>query len=206
MIQRMKFITIFILLATLLFSCSWENIFSDETYQDSIRQNIGGQLIRNIHYSNDFQAFWYNIEYLYKKNDSDSANRIGSGFYYGKKPPENEQILQVDNWLVFKTSGDREKDLLFISRDNSNVWIEFEISPKTIESTDSWRELGINSSIEYWDSVSKINKIDENGYVTVWYTYAIKDRIFSFQTGKRKIVYKIDLQTGKPEIVEISKK
>jgi hypothetical protein len=202
----MKTKTIFLLLISLLFSCSWENVFTDETYQESIKQDIGGQLIRNIHNVNDFHSFQYDIEYFYKKSDSDSACKIGSGLYYGKEPPENEQILKLKNWLVFKTSGDREKDRLFISNDTSEIWIEYEISPQTIESTALWMQLNINSSIENWDSVSKISNIDNDGYVTAWYIYAKKNRIFSFQTGKRKIVYRIDFQTGQLKIIEVSKK
>jgi len=204
--QQAKILKTVLLLIFVTCSCAWENVFTDETYQDSLDQNIGGQLIRNIHHYNDFHSFIYDIEYFYK-NGSDSIY-IGKGSYFGKKPPENEQILKIENsnWLVFQTSDDRDKDLLFISNDTSKIWKKHEISPFTIESTDLWKQQNIDSSIDNWDSVSKVSKIDLNGYIIVWYTYAKKNRVFSFQIGKRKIVYAIDLQTGEPQIIEISKK
>jgi hypothetical protein len=35
-------------------------------------------------------------------------------------------------------------------------------------------------------------------------TYAKKNRIFSFIRGKRQITYKINLQTGRPEMTDVT--
>ena len=203
----MKLSSIFISTILLTFSfasCNFssESVFSDETYQDTIKQNIGGSLIRDIHYYNDFQSFIYDINYSYK-DQFDSINIIGYGSYYSQKPPKDEQLIQIDKWKIFKTSKDRDVDVLFVCDNYSNNWTEYEISPETIEQTDLWKKQKINSQVDNWDSVSKIEKIDKNGTVTVLYTYAKKDRIFSFITGKRQVIYKIDFQTGRLEMNKI---
>ena len=49
-----------------LISCnSTDSVFTDETYQDTIKQNIGGFLIREIHHYDDFHSYNYDIEYLF---------------------------------------------------------------------------------------------------------------------------------------------
>ena len=197
-------ILIFILHTILACNINFENIFTDETFQDTIKQNIGGELIRIVHHYDDFHSFDYDIKYYYK-DKFDSICYIGFGRYHGQKLPKDEQLRQLGNLTVFKTSGDREKDMLFINDNNSKIWTEYEISPKSIEQTDMWKKQNINSQIGNWDTVSKIENIDENGKITVRYIYAKKNRIFSFITGKRLITYKIDLQTGELEMIEVSK-
>lgn len=204
---RMKLATFYILiiLAFTLFSCkeSGDSVFADEIYQDTLKQNIGGFLVRSIHHYNDFQSYNYDIEYSYI-DKLDSINKIGSGSYYSEEPPKDEQLIQLAKWTILKTSGDRDKDLIFICDNDSKKWTEFEISPKTIEQTDLWKEQNIDSQLDNWDTVSKIDKIDQDGNITVQYTFAKKNRIFSFITGERQITYKINLQTGRPEMTEIS--
>ena len=188
-----------------LFSCnSTDNIFTDETFQDTIKQNIGGFLIRDIHHYNDFNSFNYDIEYSYK-NINDSISKIGLGSFYGQEPTENEQLIQLGKWTVFKTSGDRDKDYIFIC-DTNNVWTKYEISSETIQHTELWKEQKNDAQNANWDNVAKVTEIDNNGKLTILYKYAKNKRIFSFMTGKRKIVYKINPQTGEliiDKIIEI---
>jgi hypothetical protein len=202
----MKLKTIFILtiITSTLFSCndSVESVFTDKTYQDTIKQNIGGLLIREIHYTEDFQSWINDIKYSYK-DKFDSISNIGSGTYHAEEPPKDEQLFLFGNWTVFKTSGDRDKDLLFIYDKDKNIWNEFEISPEVIEKTVLWRNKNIDSELHSGDTVSKINKIDKDGNIIVLYIYAKKNRIFSFIRGKRQITYKINLQTGRPEMTDV---
>jgi hypothetical protein len=194
-----------IILAFLLFgliSCnSTDSIFTDETYQDTIEQNIGGLLIRNIHHYNDFNSFNYDIEYSYKDNN-DSINKIGLGSYYGQEPPMDEQLIQIDKWTVFKTSGDRDKDLIFI-RDTNNTWNKYEISSETIQQTVIWKDQNIDAQKANWDNVAKVKQVENNGKVTVLYKFAKNKRIFSFMKEKRQVEYKINLQTGELFMVKI---
>ncbi len=178
-----------------LISCnSTDRVFTDDTYQDTLRQNIGGSLIRKIHYYNDFHSYNYDIEYSYK-DKHDSICKIGSGSFYGQEPPKDEQLIRLGKWTVFKTSGDRDKDFVFIC-DSNNVWTKYEISSKTIQQTELWKEQNIDAQIANWDNVAKVTEIDNSGKLTVLYKYAKNKRIFSFLTGKRKIEYKINPQTG----------
>jgi hypothetical protein len=203
----MKLTTFYILtiFSLTLFSCkdSGESVFTDETFQDTLRQNIGGSLVRSIHHYNDFQSYNYDIEYSYI-DKLDSINKIGLGSFYAQEPPKDEQLIQLGKWTIFKTSGDRDKDLLFVCDNDTKKWTEFEISPKTIEQTVLWNEQNIDSQLDNWDTVSKIDNIDQDGTITVNYTYAKKNRIFSFITGKRQITYKINLETGRPEMTRVT--
>ncbi|MFT5964530.1 MAG: hypothetical protein ACI9L6_001273 [Flavobacterium sp.] len=203
--MKLKTILILTIIISSLFSCkdSGESVFTYKTYQDTIKQNIGGILIRKIHYTDDFHSWINNITYTYK-DKNDSISNIGSGTYYAEEPPKNEQLMQFGKWIIFKASGDRDKDLLFVCDNYTKKWTEFEISPKTIEQTDLWREQNIDSQLENWDTVSKIDKIDQDGNITVYYTYAKKNRIFSFITGERQITYRINLQTGRPEMTRVA--
>lgn len=202
--MKMTKLYILTILFFTLFSCkdSGESAFTDEKYQDTLSQNIGGSLIRNIHHTNDFQSYNYDIEYLYL-DEQDSIKKIGLGSFYGQEPPRDEQLIRLGKWTIFKSSGDRDKDLLFICDNETKKWTEFEISPNAIEQTVLWKEQNIASQLGNWDTVSKIDKIDANGNITVNYTYAKKNRIFSFITGERQITYRINLQTGRPEMTGV---
>lgn len=189
----------------ILFSCedNGDNIFTDESYQDTIQQHIGGALIRDIHHYNDIHSYDYDIQYSYL-DKSDSVTDIGFGNFHGQEPPKDEQLIRFGKWTIFKTSGGREKDFLFICDNNTKTWRKYEISPEVIEQTNLWKQQQIATQPGNWDTVSKIEKIGKNGNVTVIYTYAKQNRILFFNTGKRKIIFKINLQTSKPEMREIS--
>jgi len=203
--KAIKFIFIFIsIVIIILSSCNIDGqIFSDEIYQDTIKQNIGGEIIRNIHYYNDFQSFNYDVKYTYKSK-YDSISDIGSGHYYSQQLPVDEQLIKFGKWLIFKTNGDRNKDFIFICDTNTCTWIKYEISPYEIERTALWIEQSIESELNNWDTVSKVKNIDKNGNITILYVYAKKNRIFSFVRGKRKITYKINMETGVPKMTAIS--
>lgn len=202
----MKLRTFFILttIISTLFSCknSGESVFTDKTYQDTIKQNIGGLLIRDIHYYDDFHSYNYDIEYSYK-DKQDSIIKIGSGSFSGQELPKDEQLIQLGKWIVFKTSGDRDKDFIFIF-DNNNTCIKYEISPEVIEQEDLWKEQKIDSRTDNWDSVAKVKKIDSNGEFTVVYTFVRRKFIPFFKTGKRNVIYDLNKKTGRLEMIKIT--
>lgn len=186
------------------FSCNSGDIFTDESFRDTLNQKIGGVLIRDIHHYNDHQAFNYDVQYTYQDKQGKSS-KIGFGSYYCETPPANEQLLKLGNLLVFKTSGDRNKDMLFICDTANCKWTGFEISPHTIESSELWKRQRIDSQVDNWDSVAKIKSIDTTGNVLVDYIFPKRKRIFSFITSERRISYKIDPVTGRLEISRIIK-
>jgi len=199
--MRLQIIVLTFLFFGLISCNSTDSVFTDETYHDTLRQNLGGSLIREIHHYNDFNSYNYDIEYSYK-DKHDSIGKIGSGRFYGKEPPKSEQLILIGKWTVFITSGDRDKDFIFIC-DSNNIWTKYEISSKTIQQTELWREQNNDAQNANWDNVAKIIEIDNSGKLTVLYKYAKNKRIFSFLTGKRKIEYKINPQTGEPIINKI---
>ena len=204
--KAINFILIGVAIIISLSSCNKKGqIFSDETYQDTIKQNVGGAIIRNIHYYNDFQSFDYKVSYTYKDKYG-SISKIGSSHYYCKRPPVDEQLIQYYNkWLIFKTSGYRDKDFVFICDSNTLVWRKYEMSCSEIESTDLWINQRIESELGNWDNVVKVENIDENGNITVLYVFRKKNGKFPFFRDKRKITYKINKKTGVPEMTTISK-
>ena len=199
--------SILTIVISILSSCndSGETIFTDETYQVTLKQKIGGVLIRKIHYSSDIHSWINDIHYSYH-NKFHSINNIGSGAYYGEQPPKDEQLVRCGKWILFKKSGDSDKDLLFVCDCNTKKWNRFEMSPQMIEQANLWKEQRIESQLDNWDTVSKIDRIDKNGNVIVFYTYAEKNRIFSFSTEERQITYRINMQTGWPEIRSIAER
>ena len=199
--MRLQNIILSFLLLGLISCNSADSVFTDETYQDTIKQNIGGLLIRNIHHYDDFQSIIYDIDYSID-NNSDTLNYIGSGSFYNQKPPKDEQILKLGELKIFKVCGDRDKDFIFIC-DSNNVWTKYEISSKTIQETELWRKQKINAQVANWDNVAKVSHIDKSGKLSVIYKYAKNKRIFSFMTEKRQIDYKINLQTGELSIDKI---
>jgi hypothetical protein len=200
--MRLQNIILTFLLFGLISCNSTDSIFTDETYQDTIKQSISGLLIREIHHYNDFNSFNYDIEYSYK-DKNDSIRKIGLGSFYGQEPPKDEQLIRIDKWTVLKTSGDRDKDFLYIGNSN-NIWTKYEISPETIEQQDLWKAQKIETRTDNWDSVSKVKKIDSNGNVTVVYTFVREKFIPFFKTGKRKLIYSLNKITGRLEMTKIS--
>jgi hypothetical protein len=181
-----------------------DSALTDKKYTETIAQNIGGQLICNVHFYDDFHSFDYDVEYNYR-DERDSVYKIGTGKYAGQNWPKDEQLFKLDHWTILKTSRDRDADKLIIGDTQSNAWKEYEISPETIEQDDFWKKEKVNSNPDNFDSVAKIQSFGSEGQFSVNYTFATKDRIFSFITGERLIDYVIDKKTGRPQMTKISK-
>ena len=202
----MKLTTLFIspIIILTLHSCknSSESVFTDKTSQDTIKQNIGGSLIRNIHYYDDLSSAIYDIKYSYK-DEFDSVSEIGLGSYYNEQPPKDEQLMNIDKWKILKVCKDRDADLLFVYNTTTKTWTKYEVSPESIEQTDMWKMKNIDSQVDNWDSVSKVENIEANGNISVIYTFPKKGRIVGFINQKRKVTYKIDRQTGEITMTQI---
>jgi len=210
-----KIQTIALLLIMSLSSCNFlessmvaftEEALTDTTFTTEIPQKIGGTLICEVDYSNDFHSWDYHIDYKYK----DKANQVlalGSGLYSGEEWHKKEQIQLVGDWAILKTSSNRNSDKLIIGKiTNSEKWNEFDFSPQTIESEKIWQNKNINSEPNNYDSKAKVVDIDTKGIITVNYNFAKKDRIFSFMEGERKILYRVNVVTGKPQMAGIVEK
>ena len=180
-----------------------KEVLTDTTFTKEIPQKIGGTLICEVNYSDDFHSWDYHIDYKYK----DTANQVlplGSGLYSGKDWHKKEQIQLIGDWAILKTSSNRDSDRLIIGKINSTEkWNEFNFSPETIEAEKLWQDADINSEPNNYDSKVTVGDIDLKGIISVNYTFAKKDRTLSFMNGERKVLYMIDSVTGKPQMKRI---
>jgi hypothetical protein len=176
---------------------------TDTTYKVEIPQGIGGILVCDVHYSDDFQTFEYSISYHYKKR-LDSMVHIGNGTYCNTWK-QKEQLLSIGAWTYLQTSADHHSDKLLIGQlDKPDSWREIVFSPKSIENDPMWISSQINSNPENYDSKVKIIDIDmKSGIINANYVFAKKNRIFSFMTGKRMITYELDKISGLPRMIRI---
>ena len=195
-------ISIFALLSLTACDNFVKNALTDKSYTDTLKQNIGGELIREIHYSDDFQSWDYDIQYLYK-DKLDSIHKIGSGNFHGQELPKEEQLLQLNNWTILKTNDGFRCKVIIEDLTTNNI-AEYEISPETIEQNIIWQRQNISSNPNTGDSKVTIDTLKTNGEFSAVYKFAKKNRVFSFMTDVRKINYKINAQTGKPEMTDIS--
>ena len=178
-----------------------KNALTDKTYKDTLKQNIGGELIRDIHYYDDFQAWDNDIQYSYR-DKFDSIHEIGSGNFHSQDIPKDEQLLTINKWTVLPTN-DGFHCKMIVGDMKANNWTEFEISPQTIEQDLVWQNQNINSEPKNGDSKVTFMCVTKEGEFSFLYKFAKKDRVFSFMTGEREVVYKLNMQLGKPEMTNI---
>lgn len=67
-----------------------------------------------------------------------------------------------------------------------------------------WKKQNISTKIDNWDTVAKIEKIYPDGTITVKYKYRKGNAVTNFQNGKRRITFKLNSETGCPEMNNIS--
>ena len=202
----MKLTTFFITISFLLSLAACDdfvkNALTDKTYKDTLKQNVGGELFRDIHYSDDFQSWDYDIQYSYK-DKFNSIYIIGSGNFHGQEIPNDEQLLQINKWTVLNTD-DGFHCKIIVGNLNENIFTTYEISPQTIEQDLVWKNQNIKSNPNTGDSKVIFENMKTNGELSVIYKFAKKDRIFSFITGQRKVNYKLNIKSGRLEMTNVS--
>lgn len=180
------------------------DILSDPVHETiEINQAVGGVLICSSTYYDDIGGWQYYIDYSYSF-PNDSIRKIGTGIIYAEKWKKNEQIIKIDDWYVLNASHDRDADVLFIGNEHSKEWSEHVISPTFIESHELWTKERISTQLDNWDTVAKIEEISTDGIITVKYKYRKGNAVTNFQNGKRRITFKINMETGAPEMIKIS--
>ena len=110
----------------------------------------------------------------------------------------DEQLIKYKDWIILQVG-----DSVIIGSLILNKWDKYDFSPKEIEAHSLWINNKVNSSPDNGSSFVRIEKINTEGEITIFYTYAIKDRIFSFMVGKKLVKYQINLSTGIPEMKEV---
>ena len=163
----MKLTTFFITISFLLSLAACDdfvkNALTDKTYKDTLKQNVGGELFRDIHYSDDFQSWDYDIQYSYK-DKFNSIYIIGSGNFHGQEIPNDEQLLQINKWTVLNTD-DGFHCKIIVGNLNENIFTTYEISPQTIEQDLVWKNQNIKSNPNTGDSKVIFENMKTNGYV-----------------------------------------
>jgi hypothetical protein len=208
--HRKFLIVLFIIPIALLFnSCNYINkklidfvnyALTDTTYTVELPQKIGGVLICKVHYSDDFKSWDYDIHYTYK-DKHDSLYEIGDCRYSGMDWKKDEQLVKFNDWIILKTACFKGEKVI-IGKLESKKFFSYELTPEFIEKEEKWKQLKLNSSSEYNDSETHIEKVDSIGEIFVKYHYRIEGRII-FRTGKKFIKYIIDNKTGQPKIDKI---
>lgn len=178
-----------------------KNALTDKTYKDTLKQNIGGELIRVIHYYDDFQAVDYDIQYSYKDKYG-CVRKIGSGNYHNQNIPKDEQLFEINRWTVLQTN-DGFHCKIIVGDTKTDNWTEFVVSPQTIEQDLVWQNQNIDSEPSNGDSKVTFKSVTNEGELSYVYVYAKKDRMFSFVTGKRLVVFKLNLGSGRLEMTKI---
>jgi hypothetical protein len=178
------------------------NILSDKIYQDTLRQNIGGSLIRDIHYYNDFHSWDRDVTYLYKDKFG-NIFKIGNGNFHGQELPKNEQLIQFNSWTILNTNEGFHCKIIIGDLTTKN-FVDYELSPETIGQDLVWQKQNIGSDPNNGDSKVTFENFNSDSEFSVIYKFANKGRIFSFMTSKRRVNYKINIQTGRPEITSVS--
>jgi len=176
--------------------------FGPDYNKEEIEQNIGGILIANSVYNADHQSWRYDINYKYK-TENDSIYDIGNGTYDGREWDMDEQIMKYGKWGILKTGGGRRSDKLLIGHLNTQKWKGYEFTPENIERAKLWKSSNTHSFLNYCCPESYITEI-ENGKIELQYKFHI-DENNAKEMGIRTIFYEIDIASGKPEMVKVSK-
>lgn len=171
----------------------------------TIKQSIGGKLICKSETTADFHS-WDNIINFQYKAPNDSVYQIGAGKYHGEEWKKEEQLIKYHNWIILKTSNDRDSDILYVGKLKTKIWNSFIITPDSIESFSLWKEQNIDSRTDNWDSISKIENLNSDGTFSVIYQYRKGKETFSIfsKNEKKRITFKINNETGIPEMIKIS--
>lgn len=184
-----------------LFIYGLKHAFDPEYDKAEIKQNIGGTLICNSVYNADQHSWQYDVSYKYKANSIDSAIKIGSGTYYGREWNKDEQLIQYKKWTILRTGGWIGYDKVIIGDMTTSIWTEYNFSAENIEREKLWIDSKINSLLNWCCSESFVDRID-NGIIQVHYKFRTSEtKTNEYQT--KKIIYKIDEETGQPIMTAI---
>lgn len=171
--------------------------FEPQYSKAEIKQNIGGVLICNVVYYVDNHSGRYVVNYQYK-NKEGNILKIGDGRYYNREWNKDEQLINWKNWTILRTGGLFYNDKVIIGDVKTQKWNEYEFSPDSIEKDNVWISLKIHSLRNYCCWKAFVTKID-NGTIEVLYQFRTNETDAN-QMGCRKIIYKVNSETGRPVI------
>jgi hypothetical protein len=174
--------------------------FDPEYDKAEIVQKIGGKLICNSIYKADHHDWQYDITYEYKSKEN-KTYKIGNGSYYAREWNKDEQLIKFDKWIVLKTGNFYGSDKIIIGNFETQKWTDYQFTPEIIEKEKMWKVAEIKSLLNYCCAESFITRI-YNGKIVVEYKFRINETKTELM-DKRKLIYEIDKNTGKPNLISI---
>lgn len=174
--------------------------FDPEYDKAEIVQKIGGKLICNSVYNADHHDWQYDITYQYKSKEN-KTYKIGNGSYYAREWNKDEQLIKFDKWILLKTGNFYGSDKIIIGNFETQKWSNYEFTPEIIEKEKMWKVAEIKSLLNYCCAESFITRI-YNGKIVVEYKFRVNETKTELM-DKRKLIYEIDKNTGKPNLVSI---
>jgi hypothetical protein len=176
--------------------------FDPEYDTVEIEQKIGGILVCNSIYNADHHDWQYDITYEYKSKEN-KLYKIGSGSYYAREWKKDEQLKKYDKWFILKTGDFYGSDKVIVGNFETQKWTHYQFTPEIIESEEMWKTAKIKSLLNYSLPECFITRI-YNGKIEVEYKFRI-DETKTELMDKRKLIYEIDKNTGKPNLVSLNK-
>lgn len=188
-----------------IFSKPFKNKSDGKTY--SSKQIIGGVLKSNVNTSNKINGISINqsnvsfdcVKYIYYFKGRQF--NLGEGVIFNKPWIQyNEiQLDKFEKWIILKTGGNGNFDKIIFGKLENDKWFEFEFSTEKIESDKLWVASNIKALKDYGFSSAFIKNIDHE-FINVTYTFFSQDNNKEVSCN---ILYRIDLKTGLPNMIEI---
>ncbi|WOD43624.1 hypothetical protein [Hwangdonia lutea] len=167
--------------------------FGPEYETEIINQEIGGKLICESVYNADHHSWQFNIDYKYINQKGDTID-FSNGGYYGREWNKDEQIRQLNDWLILKTGAWHGSDRIILRNNKTNKIVTYDIDNQFIERQGLWQKQNIESLLNYCCAESFVKTI-KNNEIIVDYKYRTKEKEPD-EYGKRQITFEIDEKSG----------
>jgi hypothetical protein len=176
--------------------------FGPEYENVEIKQKIGGKLLCESVYNADIHDWQYDINYKYLTQSGDTLD-LGNGTYIARDWNKDEQLVQLDKWLILKTGGWYGNDKVIMRNIITDSTVIHELSDQNIEKDSLWRNQKIKSLTNYCCAETFVEKISGD---RIFLKYKFRtDENLSNKYDERKITYKIDRITGNIKMIKIEK-
>ena len=176
--------------------------FGPEYDSATIDQKIGGKLFCKSVYNADQHSWQYDVKYKYLPINGDTID-MGHGGYYGRKWNKDEQLIQVDNWLILKTGNWRGSDKVILKNILTDSTRVYNLDNQFIEKDSLWRTQNIKSLLNYCCAETFIENVLGHE-IHLKYKFRTDENLTK-KYDERLITYKIDGTTGQIKMTRIEK-
>ncbi len=187
-------------LLMIIFIYEFSNLYDTEYEKIEIQQKIGGTLICNSELLNDIHDWQYNVGYSYKSKDGKLFN-LGYGKYYAREWFKNEQLVKYDKWFILKTGDSYGTDKVIVGNFENLNWKDYNFTPDKIVKEVLWQKTNAKPLLDYCCAECFVTKIN-NGIIEVKYKFRIEENKTDLM-DERILIYKINKETGEPNLINI---